>query len=72
MAHSKERVKDAQNGAGGQRQTELAPFHPSLTAAALAICLELPPLRTHAVIGEALAHTLELTAMVHAIAKIPG
>lgn len=48
------------------------PSHPSLTVAALAICLELLALGAQAAVREALTHTLELTSMVYTIAKVPG
>lgn len=45
---------------------------PVLTAACLAISLELLALRAHAVVGAIRAHTLELTAMIHPIAEVGG
>lgn len=48
------------------------PSHPSLTVAALAICLELLALGAQAAVRVALTHTLELTSMVYTIAKVPG
>lgn len=66
--HTHTKVKDARNARMGQGH----PLRPRLTAAALAVCLELPPTRAQAAIGEALAHALELTSMVYAVAKVPG
>lgn len=68
--HSNGKVKDTPN-VGNGAEANRTPSCPSLTVAALAICLKLPPLGAQAAVGEALAHTLELTAMVHAIAKVP-
>lgn len=45
---------------------------PILTAACLAISLELLVLRAHAVVGALRAHALELTAVIHPVAEVGG
>lgn len=71
MGHSKGRIEDAQS-AGSGAGPDRTPSQPSLTVAALAICLELLALGAQAAVREALTHTLELTSMVYTIAKVPG